>query len=178
MTARSDSVRILSRALDQTGDLFARVRPEHLALPTPCSQWTVAELVAHLARAPLNFIQMVRGEQPDWSAVPDETGPDRAVLFRSAADDLIHAWHQLGEREVAVAPDMATAEFAVHGWDLATALGLNIQELNDEVAERALAFMQANLTTDLRGVAFGPERAAPADAGAYERLAAYAGRSA
>jgi hypothetical protein len=37
--------------------------------------------------------------------------------------------------------------------------------------------MRANLTADNRGPAFGPEQPAPADAGPYEQIAAYAGRS-
>jgi hypothetical protein len=37
--------------------------------------------------------------------------------------------------------------------------------------------MQANLTDDNRGPVFGPEQPAPDGAGAYQRIAAFAGRS-
>ena len=43
------------------------------------------------------------------------------------------------------------------------------------MAERGLAFMQQGLTAENRGEAFGPEVEVPEDAGAYERLAAFAG---
>ena len=91
-------------------------------------------------------------------------------------DDLIHAWHQQ-EGEAAVPADWQTAELALHTWDLASTIGHPADRLDAEVAERALAFMRASLTTDNRGDAFGPECAAPADAGPYERLAAFAGRT-
>ncbi len=45
------------------------------------------------------------------------------------------------------------------------------------MAERGLAFMQANLTPEMRGPAFGPEQPAPPDADAYTRIAAFAGRA-
>ena len=45
------------------------------------------------------------------------------------------------------------------------------------MAERGLAFMSGALTPENRGQAFGEEVAAPEDAPAYDRLAAFAGRS-
>ena len=73
--------------------------------------------------------------------------------------------------------DWQCAELAVHTWDLATALGRSSGDLDAEVAERGLAFMRASLTEDNRGPAFGPERPAPDGADAYQRIAAFAGRS-
>ena len=48
--------------------------------------------------------------------------------------------------------------------------------LDDEVAERGLAFLQQGLTDDNRGEAFGAPVEVPADAAAYDRLVAFAGR--
>ena len=50
-------------------------------------------------------------------------------------------------------------------------------DLDPEVAEVGLAFMTSSMTDDMRGDAFGPEQPAPADADAYQRIAAFAGRS-
>jgi hypothetical protein len=71
---------------------------------------------------------------------------------------------------------MACAEFAVHDWDLATALGLALDGLDPAVAELGLEFMRANLTAENRGGAFGRERPAPPGAGPYDAVAAFAGR--
>jgi hypothetical protein len=62
------------------------------------------------------------------------------------------------------------------GDDEVTALGPPVDGLDPEVAELGLEFMQANLTPELRGGAFGPELPAPMGAGPYDRIAAFAGR--
>ena len=72
---------------------------------------------------------------------------------------------------------MAAAELAVHAYDLTTALGRTTANLDPEVAEAGYAFMTASMTDDMRGDAFGPEQSAPANADAYGRIAAFAGRS-
>ncbi|MBO9523277.1 MAG: TIGR03086 family protein [Nocardioidaceae bacterium] len=171
-----DEIRVLSHALDQTGDLLAQVHVDQLSLPTPCADWTVAELAAHLVAAPGRFLQMLNGEQPDWSATPAPIQDRAAETFRNAADDLIHAWHRQ-PAEAAAGADWQTAEFAVHTWDLATAIGRSTDSLDPEVAERGAAFMRANLTEENRDPVFGPEQDAPEDADPYTRLAAFAGRS-
>ncbi|MBB6629094.1 TIGR03086 family protein [Nocardioides sp. KIGAM211] len=175
MTAH-ESVALLSRALDQTGDVLAAVHEEHLSQPTPCSQWDVAHLVAHLVQDPRTFVAMARGEEVDWAKEPEPVTGGWAEAFREGADDLLHQWHQAGDAAEAGQVDWQTAEFAVHTWDLAQAIG-HPGPLDPEVAERGLAFMSGALTDDNRSGAFGPEVPAPDGASAYERLAAFAGRT-
>lgn len=176
MTHPIESVVVLSRALDQTGDVLAAVRDDQLSLPTPCAEWDVEQLIAHLVAAPGLFIVMARGDTPDWSAEPAPIGSDWAATFRSAADDLIHVWHQAGDSADPRQVDWQTAEFAVHTWDLARATGQST-DLDPHVAERGLAFLYGRLTTpESRGVYFGPEVRVSSDAPPYDRLAAYAGR--
>jgi uncharacterized protein (TIGR03086 family) len=176
MNAPNDSVVILSRALDQAGDVLAGVHDEQLSLPTPCHDWDVARLIGHLVASPRNLLELARGGTPDWSNEPLPQNGEWAADFRSAADDLIHYWHEKGEDADAGQIDWQTAEMAVHTWDLAHATGQHAR-LDPEVAERGLAFMSGALTPENRGKAFGPEVPAPADAPPYERLAAFAGRS-
>src|SRR5688572_12102056 len=97
MTNPIESIVVLSRALDQTGDVLTAVHEDQLSLPTPCGEWDVRQLIAHLVAAPGMFVVMARGENPDWSAEPAPIGHDWAAQFRSAADDLIHVWHQAGD---------------------------------------------------------------------------------
>jgi uncharacterized protein (TIGR03086 family) len=177
MTAKDESTRVLSHALDQAGDVLDHVHPEVLDQPTPCEGWTVGVLADHLVAAPRRFLAMMRAEQPDWSAPPPHVTDNWGPTFRAAADDFIREWHELGG-EGRVPPDWPVAELAVHSWDLATALGQPpIDSLEPEVAETALAFMRANLRAANRGAAFGPERPVADRAGPYERLAAFAGRT-
>ena len=175
MTAPIESVTVLSRALDQAGDVLAAVHPDQLAQPTPCGDWDVAQLIGHLVDAPVRFLQMARGEQPDWSAEPQRVTSNWAGDFRSNADDLFHHWHQVGDAADPGQIDWQTTEIAVHTWDVARATGQS-PPLLPEVAERALAFMSAMLTPENRGKAFGPAVDVPDDAPVYDRLAAFAGR--
>lgn len=167
----------LTRGLDQVTELLAEVSPEQLGRSTPCQEWTLADLVDHVVDGPTKAAQMVRGQQVDWSAPTPHVGEDRVEVFRSGVEDLLTAWQGVGGEDVPMSPDWQCAELAVHSYDLATALGRSTADLDPEVAELGLAFMQANLTADRRGAAFGPEQSAPEDADAYQRIAAFAGRS-
>ena len=64
MTAPNESVVVLSRALDQAGDVLAAVHADQLAQPTPCGDWDVAQLIGHLVDAPVRFLEMARGAEP------------------------------------------------------------------------------------------------------------------
>ena len=176
MSAPSVSVVVLSRALDQAGDVLAAVRSDQLGLPTPCADWDVSQLIGHLVDAPVHFLEMARGGQPDWTAGPRRVTENWATEFRSHADDLLHHWHQQGPNADPGQVDWQTAEFAVHTWDLARATGQS-RPLLPEVAERGLTFMSAMLTPENRGHAFGPAVSVPDDAAVYDRLAAFAGRA-
>ena len=174
--ADAASVPVLSRALDQLGDLLLHVSVEDLERPSPCTHWSLGDLADHVVASPARFVTMLRGEQPDWSAAPEHHEDDWATVFRAGADDLLHLCHQ-GAASGAMDPDWMTAEFAVHSWDLAHALGRPTAGLDPEVAERGLGFMRANLQPEMRGEVFGPEQAAPEGADPYDALAAFAGRS-
>jgi uncharacterized protein (TIGR03086 family) len=166
---------ILSRALDQAGDALAAVHADDLDKPTPCADWNVRDLAVHLASGPARFLQMARGEKVDWSATPHVPDGTWATTFRAGADDLIHHWHGQPDDEVAGA-GWQTAEIAVHTWDLVRAIG-RADDLDHEVAEAGLSFLQQGLTDENRGSVFGPPVPVPEDAPAYDRLAAFAGRT-
>jgi uncharacterized protein (TIGR03086 family) len=165
---------VLSRALDQAGDALASIRSDDWDKPTPCGDWSVRDLAGHLAAAPGHFLQMARGEKVDWSARAEGAERDWVPRFRSDADDLVHHWHGQPEDQTAQA-DWQSAELGVHTWDLVQALG-RPAPLDDEVAERGLAFMKQGMSDENRGDAFGAEVEVSEDAGAYDRLVAFAGR--
>ncbi len=174
MDTDTQPVVVLSRALDQAGDALASIRPDDWTRPTPCGDWSVRDLAAHLSASPGHFLQMARGEEVDWSSGSDGPERDWVSRFRSDADDLIHHWHTQPADQTGQA-DWQSAELGVHTWDLMTALGRPMP-LDEEVAERGLAFLQQGLTAENRGDAFGgPVEVAP-DAPAYDRLVAFAGR--
>ncbi len=176
MNADDDPV-VLRRALEQLAGLLDEVPGGALRDRTPCEQWSVQDLVDHVVAAPARFARMARGGEIDWSAPTLWAGHDPAARFRSNADDLLRAIRDHPASDGPVALDWQCAELAVHTWDLAAAIGRSTGDLDGEVAERGLAFMRANLTETNRGPAFGPEQPAPEGADAYQRIAAFAGRS-
>jgi uncharacterized protein (TIGR03086 family) len=176
VTNRDDELIVLARGLDQAASLLASVGDDDLTTPTPCHDWSTGELVDHLVAAPAKFAQMTRGEEVDWSAPTPHVGSERADAFRAGAEDLVGAWRGVGG-DAPMSPDWQSAEIAVHTYDLATALGRPTADLDAELAERGLAFMRANLTSENRGSAFRPEQPSPDGADAYQRVAAFAGRT-
>jgi uncharacterized protein (TIGR03086 family) len=172
----SGDLRVLVHALDQAGDVLDHVHDDRLDAPTPCAEWDVATLADHLVVTPERFLTMLGGGQPDWSVPAPHVTHGWGPEFRVHADDLVHAWHEL-EADPPVPIGMQIAELAVHTWDLVTALGRSTDDLDPEVAQTGLAFLQANLKPEMRGQAFGPPGTAEPGAGPYEELAAFAGRS-
>ena len=170
-----DGVRVLTRALDQAGEVLAQVTTHNVGRATPCSDWDVGALADHLVEAPAKFATMTRGEQPDWSAPAPHVTDDWSGRFRSNADDLLGAWDSVdGDPPVPAA--FQVAELAVHTWDLAKALGHPVDQLDPEVAETGHGFMRASMSPEQRGDVFAPEVEAPDGAGPYDVLAAFAGR--
>jgi uncharacterized protein (TIGR03086 family) len=172
-----DGVDVLARGLEQTALILGEVPDDRLSETTPCDDWTLSDLVDHVVHGTANFARTVRGEDVDWSDPTPHVGAERADAFRSAAADLLTAWREQGTDGAEIGPDWQSAEVAVHTYDLSAALGRPTADLDPTVAERGLAFMQANLSPEIRGEAFGPERPAPDGADAYQRIAAFAGRS-
>jgi hypothetical protein len=116
MSPAYHSITVLSRALDQTGDVLEGIHRDQLSDPTPCTDWTVAQLIGHVVGTPRRFLEMMNGEQPDWSKAPEPATEGWTAEFRTAADDLIHAWHEIGDEADAGSVDWQTAELAVHTW--------------------------------------------------------------
>ncbi len=174
MSEQTTAVAVLSRALDQFLTVLEDVPADRLAASTPCSEWTVGDLVDHVVQDPASFAAMIRREKVDWTQPTPHQG-EPVTAYRRHVADLLRAWE--ANPDAQPGPDWQSAEIAVHTWDLATALGRSTEDLDAEVAERGLAFLRGALTPERRGSAFGPEQRAPDGANAYERIAAFAGRA-
>jgi uncharacterized protein (TIGR03086 family) len=172
----SDEKAILRTGLDQLERLIRSIGPDDLDRPTPCAEWDVRDLVAHVVQGTGRFATMVRGGEVDWTEPTPPVGEDAAGEFRARAEELLDAWDATEVTEQNT-PAWQLAEIAVHTYDLARALDTDTAQLDPEVADTGRGFMEANLTDDRRGEVFGPAQDAPVDADAYERIAAFAGRA-
>lgn len=188
MTTLDNPLALLTRALRQTGELIAHIRPEQAELPTTCAGWDVRALAGHVIDEVHQFARSTNGEP---RTAPIEAGADWAKAFESSADELLAAWRRPGalDRPQRLPPGDVPAQWAVgqqvtelamHCWDLARSTGQST-DLDPELGAIALAWGQANLKPEFRGDAadgyqVGHEVAVPADAPIYDRLAAFGGR--
>jgi uncharacterized protein (TIGR03086 family) len=183
---------LLSRALDQTGQVLDGIRDDQLALPTPCASWDVRRLAAHVVNGLRNFTVRASGGKPDWTGQDEDLPDGWRQEFRARADHLLDVWKQAGDLSGTIeAPgmgqvparfpvDQQITELAVHGWDLATATGQS-GVLDPELADTAYAWASQALRPEFRGdeasgKAFGQQVEVPADAPSYDRLVAFFGR--
>jgi len=128
-----------AKAAASIAGLVGQIRDEQWSLPTPCTDWTVRELVAHLVSearwTPLLLAGLTIEEVGD-SLDGDLLGDDPAAACANAIEVALEAARgpAIAERCVhlsfGVTPAQEylrqlTADYLIHGWDLATALGLN-----------------------------------------------------
>lgn len=183
----------LRAALAAAREVVAGIGDGQWALPTPCADWNVGELTAHVTGGNRMFGAIMRGEpvpafrdgaRPDVAAL----GGDRLAAYDEAARRLLAAFEADGalDRIVTVpfgtvtgpvALHLRVTELLVHGWDLARATGQRI-DVPGGLAEQELAFSRRALP----GVPpdrspFGPPQPVPAAAPALDQLAALLGRT-
>jgi uncharacterized protein (TIGR03086 family) len=167
------------------GDLIDRIPAVHWAAPTPCTEWSVRDVVGHLVGTNLVIVAMFEGSpMPERGA--DHLGADPAGAYRRSAAALQAAASRPGvlERSQATRLGVATgaervqwriADLLVHGWDLVQATGV-AAELPDDLIEEALTFTRAELPGQPRAGRFADPQPIGDDAPAIDRLAAFTGR--
>ena len=175
-------------ALETTEAIVMNVRPEQLALPTPCPEFDVRTLLRHMIAGNERFAAVARGEPIESRPVLGTfVGDDAAPAYRASAAEVSAAWHAPGvlERRVRlpigevpgdVALAIHTVETIVHGWDLAKATG-QPTEIQPELCAVAWEATRG-IGDDLRGAGrpFGPAVSVPPTASDTDRLVAWLGR--
>lgn len=169
-------------------DVVDHLEPEQLVEPTPCSEFTVRDVLDHMIVLGSSFAYGFRGEEVPEVAPPSADGEVPTAAFREAMDDLLDAVRSPGAMERTVTTpmgDMPGSAFArlvafdglVHGWDLASATGQDY-DLPAAVVAAVDEFARRAITADMRdGDTFKDPTAPPEGAGAIERLVAFSGRA-
>ena len=165
-----------------------RIGPTQLNKSTPCSEFTVHDVLDHMIVLGGSFAYSFRGEQTPEIHAPAVYGWVPAAEFRKAMDDLLDAVKSPGAMERTISapvgemPGSTFARFVafdglIHGWDLASATGLDY-DLPPAVIASVDEFARGALTSQMRdGDTFKEATIAPADASQIERLVAFSGRS-
>lgn len=127
--------------------LIESTDPATLGNATPCSEFTVKELLEHMVLVVRRVAAIGRGEH--WSSVTEEPSDSGwAEQYASATHDIQDAWADpailekvleapWGEFPGAVLIYTFTAELATHGWDLAVATNRPF-EIDDDLLQGAL----------------------------------------
>ncbi|BBX94098.1 TIGR03086 family protein [Mycolicibacterium boenickei] len=173
------------------------VRPSDLDRPTPCAEWTLADLLAHMTVQHRGFAAAARGHGADESVwdvgtVADAVRADPVGAYTAAAHDVLEAFAADGITQTTFAlpefgPDATfpgalaigfhLVDYAVHGWDVAASLG-SPYELPDNVVAAVLPLVMAIPDGDFRDTAASPFDRAVDDSGAtdFDRILAHLGR--
>jgi uncharacterized protein (TIGR03086 family) len=170
--SRMDDITLLRRAVDDATRIIDGITPAQLGLPTPCPDFTVGQLVAHLVEgvemfsAALDPSSASAGDE--WKAAGQRVAA--AAETPGAADAPIALPY--GEFPRIVVIQQALGEIAIHAADLARATG---QPLGDDaVYERVFAVVGEEWRVD--GV-LGPAVPCADDAPLADRVLAFAGRA-
>lgn len=175
------------RAAVGTAALIDATSPDDYAAPTPCTDWTVGDLLAHLIAGNVKYIEIGRGKE--WArGAPDVVlDDDPGGTYRRTFAAMVQAWEQPGvlDRETALPVGRGRAESAlylhlgetlVHGWDLARATGQQLP-WDAEVVEASFTHFTSWLPPQRPpGSPFADAAPLGEDAGPIDRLAAYLGR--
>lgn len=176
----------LSDVLTQLAELLEQTGTSHDEQPTPCSEFTVAELRHHVVGWLTAFADGFADGDGNCSD-PDAVvvHGDGAAQVREQRDRIAQALADgAGQRELKIggagmpgdmALSMILGEYHLHGWDLARATGRTWDPVG---VQESLDFFPAMLTPDFQGEGktFGPRVDVAADTPAMDRLAGLTGR--
>ncbi|WP_406510155.1 TIGR03086 family metal-binding protein [Streptomyces sp. NBC_00212] len=141
MLTNLDRVRAAdAQAVRYSVELVSHVMPGDLDRPTPCADWTLADLLAHMTAQHRGFAAAAAGEgesEDPWRVAPG--GDDAVESYIAACELVVRAFAAVDSAEGRFAlPEFgpgltfpaATAigfhfiDYVVHGWDVARSLGL------------------------------------------------------
>ena len=125
------------RTVETWADRVNRVRPDQWAGPTPCSEWTVRDLINHVTGEDLWTVPLMEGatieevgdrfdgdvldDDPIGRALAAAWDATRAVAKRLPEYGTVHLSY--GEETMDEYIHQLAADHLIHGWDLAVATG-------------------------------------------------------
>jgi uncharacterized protein (TIGR03086 family) len=195
-TVGRDIVALDARVVRATVDVVSQVGPADLARPTPCADWTLGELLAHMTAQHDGWAAAVTGDGGDlsrWQPGPPAADPVQEyaaaagrVLAAFGADGVLDREFALAELSPLLRFPAAEAisfhfiDYLVHGWDVARSLGLDPPEYEPDLLAAALPVAQAVPDGELRKqgvVPFAPGISVAGVLSVMDQIVAMLGRS-
>ena len=185
----SGAIALLAGAISYALGVCALVRPGEMTLPTPCADWDLGTLLAHLGDSMADLEIAIRTGCLDLERLPDQAGGDLVETLRDRAAQLLCAAYGYGAPGQSVVVGglplptglvvcTGAVEIAVHGWDVSAALGGNgcgaVRPIPAVLATRMLR-LGPLLVAGREGL-FAVPVEVPAQASPGDRLVGYLGR--
>ena len=190
----SGATGLLAGAISYTLGVCALVGPGEMTLPTPCADWNLGMLLAHLSDSMADLETAIRTGNLDLERPPDHAVGDPVEILRDRAAQLLCAAYGYSGPEHFVAVGglpvpaglvacTGAVEIAVHGWDVSAARGRascgragrsGVRPIPAGLATRMLR-LGPLLVTGREGL-FAVPVDVPAQAGPGDRLVGYLGR--
>jgi uncharacterized protein (TIGR03086 family) len=182
----SGAVALLAGAIRYALGVCAMVVPEDMALPTPCADWDLSALIAHLGESMADLEMALRTGRLTLSVPPppDPASGDLVEALRDRAAELLCAAYGFdGTGEFVAVGGLpmpaglvacaGAVEIAVHGWDVAASRGGDCP-IPPQLAGRLLRLCPF-LMAGREGLFAGPVEV-PAAASPCDKLVGYLGR--
>ncbi|GAA3264518.1 TIGR03086 family metal-binding protein [Nonomuraea helvata] len=169
----TELVALDAQAVRTSVELAAGVQSADLSRPTPCLGWTVYGLLAHMATQHYGFAAASRGDGDLARWKLRSLGGDPVASYRASAEHVMAAFAADGVLQrrfplpefaggspfpAAQAISFHFIDYVVHSWDLAKALGVEV-EFPPDLLDVALAVARAVPGGEARlapGAAFAP----------------------
>ncbi|MCQ9131377.1 TIGR03086 family metal-binding protein [Streptomyces hilarionis] len=182
------------RAVLRSAQIVARIRDDQWDAPTPCGDWTLRRLLAHMTAQHLGFAAAADGGPVDESVWRETPLADPRGAYAASVHRVLDAFAADGvlEREFVlpwIHPTMRFAapraigfhlvDYVVHGWDVAVSAGLPAAYDDDLVAaaaEVAVKEVPVGPSRERPGAAFAPPVEPAGSTSAADRLLASLGR--
>jgi uncharacterized protein (TIGR03086 family) len=189
-----DLIAFNRRAVDRSIEIVRQVTSAPLDSPTPCSEWTLRELLEHMIVQHHGFANAADGSPStveDWQ--PRLLSDDPVAEYVAAAEHVVDAFGADAVLDQGfLLPEITTAQtfpgkqavgfhfvdYVVHGWDVARALGVD-HGYHADVLEAVLPYVYAVPGGDVRlrpGSMFSPEVDPGDQADPMSRIVAHLGR--
>ncbi len=174
----------LGQSFEHANAIVGKVNKDQLDASTPCREWDLRTLLAHMTGVVANMGNGASGAE--LISIPDyELEPDFVAQFQSESARTLDAWkaHGLdgeinvgrGARPAAVMLTINLLDTTMHSWDVARASNQDAQ-LPPELATTVLGLCEGFVTDDLRASAGFDPAITTKSSNPTDQLAAFLGR--